>query len=576
MYCTTGVYGLPYLYAFDEVNGTLKWSKPGWRGPFAIAYGNIYISINNEVHALDALTGLPVPGWKVYTAVGYEDPLYYTVVANKVVYAVFEFKALEKSIIVALDAYTGDKLWELTADSILKPVIAHGSLYISSMMGMVYRYSYNPDIYPTRFVSAIAVWSHDSGSTNLTDIYYSIYDATNDTWWTLAGTPAAPIASLTGNDNFPAIAFDHSHNAIAIWSHDTGGTTGYDLYYSEWRGSAVGWTTPLPVASLKGDDIDPAVALWKDGTGMAVWCHDSEMWYATWTGAWGTPAKLVDPWPSGLTVYYKQPEITYDANHNAIAVWTDESYWYVYYSVFNGTGWTSPTPISKQPDGAAVESRKGIASDRLGNAKVVWNSEGYGFWDNQYALWNGSAFSPSSTIYSGSAGLGTAIAFDASNNAIAIHGTTLAFGNIWCNREMGGVWQPTQLVSTNGREPRIAFLPNGKAVAVWCGPGPNDPDIIYSILDPNSGTWTTSPIVPTGLPGTDAPWEGSVSIASSSGSPTMPPLTFGVAPPVGGILIPIDKFCLLAPYIGLASTTIIAAAATTIYIKRIKHKKQKQ
>ncbi len=39
--------------------------------------------------------------------------------------------------------------------------------------------------------------------------------------------------------------------------------------------------------------------------------------------------------------------------------------------------------------------------------------------------------------------------------------------------------------------------------------------------------------------------------------------------PVGGSIVPVDKFGLLAPYIGIASTVIAAAAiATTIYVKR--------
>ena len=38
-------------------------------------------------------------------------------------------------------------------------------------------------------------------------------------------------------------------------------------------------------------------------------------------------------------------------------------------------------------------------------------------------------------------------------------------------------------------------------------------------------------------------------------------------PPVGGIWIPVDKLALLAPYIGLASTIIVAVAATAIFFK---------
>ena len=54
----------------------------------------------------------------------------------------------------------------------------------------------------------------------------------------------------------------------------------------------------------------------------------------------------------------------------------------------------------------------------------------------------------------------------------------------------------------------------------------------------------------------------------------------GVSPipdeyPVGGISVPVDKFGLLAPYIGLGSTLIAATAATAIYVKRVKHRNKK-
>jgi len=45
---------------------------------------------------------------------------------------------------------------------------------------------------------------------------------------------------------------------------------------------------------------------------------------------------------------------------------------------------------------------------------------------------------------------------------------------------------------------------------------------------------------------------------------------------VGGIVVPVDKLGLLAPHIGLASTIIVATAATAIYVKRVKHRKDKQ
>lgn len=46
--------------------------------------------------------------------------------------------------------------------------------------------------------------------------------------------------------------------------------------------------------------------------------------------------------------------------------------------------------------------------------------------------------------------------------------------------------------------------------------------------------------------------------------------------PVGGVWVPVDKLGLLAPYIGLAATIIVATVATAIYAKRVKRRKEKQ
>jgi hypothetical protein len=48
----------------------------------------------------------------------------------------------------------------------------------------------------------------------------------------------------------------------------------------------------------------------------------------------------------------------------------------------------------------------------------------------------------------------------------------------------------------------------------------------------------------------------------------IPPIPSG-----GGIALSVDKLSLLASYIGLASTIVVATAATTAYLKRIKRKK---
>lgn len=47
-------------------------------------------------------------------------------------------------------------------------------------------------------------------------------------------------------------------------------------------------------------------------------------------------------------------------------------------------------------------------------------------------------------------------------------------------------------------------------------------------------------------------------------------------PSVGGFIVPVDKLGLLAPYIGLASTTMIGTVASIVYFKRVKRRKEKQ
>lgn len=51
---------------------------------------------------------------------------------------------------------------------------------------------------------------------------------------------------------------------------------------------------------------------------------------------------------------------------------------------------------------------------------------------------------------------------------------------------------------------------------------------------------------------------------------------YGAAPGVGGIVIPIDNMGLLAPYVGLGSTILVATFATAIYVKRVKRRREKQ
>jgi hypothetical protein len=46
--------------------------------------------------------------------------------------------------------------------------------------------------------------------------------------------------------------------------------------------------------------------------------------------------------------------------------------------------------------------------------------------------------------------------------------------------------------------------------------------------------------------------------------------------PVGGSWSPVDKIALLTPYIGISVALIALMLITVVYIKRVKHEKEKQ
>lgn len=85
-------------------------------------------------------------------------------------------------------------------------------------------------------------------------------------------------------------------------------------------------------------------------------------------------------------------------------------------------------------------------------------------------------------------------------------------------------------------------------------------------------TVSTSTITPTGTHTLTITATGGGKTHSCSVQLTVNP----PSPPVGGIWLSVDKFGLLAPYVGLASAIIVATAAIAICVKRVKSTKDKR
>ena len=397
-------------------------------------------------------------------------------------------------------------------------------------------------------VDAMAVWQH--GETGAQNIWYSIWDDTNSQWWIPPSAQASPIAELTGNDVDANVAFDRQGNGIAVWSHETDNASlGYDIWYSKWSGND--WTTPAEVASLTGGDTDPAIAFDTNGWAITIWVHNGTyIYYSLWNSTnWIGPDQAIVPdWPLLPGWGSSLPEIAFTTRkakgytfNKAVATWTE---WIVYpevppdlisriyYAVWDGTSW-SPSPaeeISGQMynaarDGKPAFFRNGISSDNLNNAVAVWSTDDITR-PIYYASWDGHLWSDATALDTQEAyGYMPAVAFNADNDAVLTftHNTT----DIWHSMYVGGGWQlAAEAVDSGGDDSRssIAFLMSNRAVAVWSSDveafAPSE--IFYSVWDPSTGMWTTaSSIVPQGLSGNDS----NPSIASTSGSPTMPPIS---------------------------------------------------
>jgi len=119
---------------------------------------------------------------------------------------------------------------------------------------------------------------------------------------------------------------------------------------------------------------------------------------------------------------------------------------------------------------------------------------------------------------------------------------------------------------TDGKIQGLACSLLGEIPGVNVPPAPNDMTTIkfYTQVNPPAGGTRIS-----------------ITLAryrDSSGTAHYPATgnTLVLPPSVGGVVAPIDKLALLAPYIGLASAIVVATVAVAIYVKRVKHRKEKQ
>lgn len=317
--------------------------------------------------------------------------------------------------------------------------------------------------------NALAVWYQTDGSKY--NIVSNRYVA--GVGW---GTAELIESDNAGNAFVPQIAFDSNDNALAVW-YQSDGTR--DNITSNRYVAGVGWGAAELVET---DNIsharDPRIAFDNSGNALAVWRQFDGVTdnitanrYVTGIG-WGVAEQIETDNAGQATA----PQIAFDANGNALAVWRQNngSRNYTYANRYvAGIGWGAAEAIVTT--GTLDSQNPQIAIDSKGNALAVWEEydTALNIYSSRYLV--GTGWSAAESIQTDTTwhGARVVIAFDSNDNALAVwqqgDGTR---DNIVSNRYVAGSgWGSEVLIETDNagyaRFPDLAIDSSGNALAVW-------------------------------------------------------------------------------------------------------------
>jgi len=290
------------------------------------------------------------------------------------------------------------------------------------------------------------------------------------TWGTGVSIETADVVVADAGDAInPQVVFDANGNALAVWQQSDG--TRYDIWANRYVAATGLWGAAARIETSADAAYSPQIAIDANGNALAVWQQSSNIWASRYTAntGWGTPVKI----QTG-TDYAYGVQIAIDANGNALAVWiqidTAVHIWANRYTA--NTGWGTATTI--ETNNADNADYPQIAFDANGNAMAVWSQSTAAvgsIWANRYTA--NSGWGVATTIESGAGdAYGPQIAVDASGNALVVWSQTNGtVYSAWANRYSAGQWGSAALIETNDTDsvggPRIAIDASGNAIAVW-------------------------------------------------------------------------------------------------------------
>ena len=242
------------------------------------------------------------------------------------------------------------------------------------------------------------------------------------------------------------------------------------------------WGDDFEIDAAAGNANDAQIAFDQDGNALALWYQASgartELWWNYYTAGtgWGT-ADLVPQ--SGADISASSPRLGFDADGNALAIWTQSAaagVLDVWSSRFvPGSGWETPVPVETDP--GEVLGTADLAVHDSGDAVAVWEQVDGTFvdvWSNHFEA--GSGWSTAEIIDEVDHLVDNPrVAMDPDGNALAVW--VQSDGNpvemIWGRRysQANGWNEPPFRISTSitssGTEPRPAMDADGNAIVVW-------------------------------------------------------------------------------------------------------------